>query len=221
MTDTKRFALLILFTVCAATIPTRAFAQGGPYPTEFGTIEYMVEGAQNGTMIRYWRNWGLERAESNDLTLSMFGITQVTQTYSITNAETVTTIDLTDNTATQIQNPASNFYDMSPDQMANVNQSMMQAMGAQLVGTDVILGQECEVWELAAIGGDMCLWSGVELRNAGGAAGVMMSMTATSIDTSALGDEPFTVPAGVTFTTGGPGTGNLPSLDDILNSIGQ
>ena len=221
MTDRKCLLGLICLTLLLAIVPTRALAQGGPYPTEFGKIIYMVEGAQSGTMTRYWRNWGLERAETNDLTLSFFGITQVTNTHSITNAETVTNIDLTDNTATQIQNPAADFYNMSPDQMANVNQSMMQAMGGQLIGTEVILGQECDVYEVAAISGEMCLWSGVELRNNGGAAGIMISMTATSIDTNDQGEGPFTVPAGVTFSTPGGGTDNIPSLDDILSGFGQ
>ena len=219
MTDKKRLALLISFTLLAATVPPRLFAQGGPYPTESGKVEYAVEGMQSGTMIRYWRQWGFERAEYNDFSLSVFGVSQVTQTHTITNAETVTNIDLTTDTATQIANPVSDFYNMSPDQLDNVNQMMMQNMGGQLVGTEVIAGQECEVWELGATGGDMCLWSGVELRNAAG--GAMLTMTATSIDTTtSVGDEPFTVPDGVTFNTPGAGTDNVPNLQDLLQGLG-
>ncbi len=221
MSESRRLALLISVTLCLVTIPPRAFAQEGPYPSESGKIEYTVEGVQSGTMIRYWRNWGFERAEFNDLSVSMFGISQVTRTHTITNADTVTSIDLTDNTATQIQNPVSDFYDMSPDELENLNQTMMQNLGGQLTGTEVIAGQECEVWEVASIGGNMCLWSGVELRNSGGLGGISVTMTATLIDTSDPGEEPFTVPAGVTFSTPGAGTPNIPNLEDLLQGLGQ
>ncbi len=212
-----RLSLAVSASLVASVLISSAEAQEGPYPTETGKIEYEVTGMQSGTMTRYWRQWGLEQAEYNDQTMSMAGITQVTLTHKITNAETVTNIDLTDDTATQIANPMGDFYDMSPDQMDNVNQMMMQNMGGQLTGTDVIAGQECEVWEVGMMGGEMCLWSGVELRNS---AGGMLTMTAISIDTDTpVGDEHFTVPDNVTFTTGG-GSGPPPNIQDILDGLG-
>ena len=48
MTDKKRLALLISFTLLVATVPPRLFAQGGPYPTESGKVEYTVGGMQSG-----------------------------------------------------------------------------------------------------------------------------------------------------------------------------
>ncbi len=197
-----------------------AAADDGPYPSEYGMVEYSVSGMQTGTMTRYWRAWGFEQAEYQDLTLSMSGITQQTKSWTITTPETVTNIDQLTNTATQIANPMANAYNMSDAEMDNVNQMMMQNMGGQMVGTEMIAGQECEVWQLAAIGGDVCLWSGVELRNTAG--GGMMTMTADNIDTTTPIDEAhFTVPDDVTFTTPGAGTGDVPTLEELMQSLGQ
>ena len=213
-------SLVTCLVVSVFVVAGSAAADEGPYPTEFGMVEYSVSGMQTGTMTRYWRAWGFEQAEYQDLTLSMSGITQETKSWTITTPETVTNIDQSTNTATQIANPMANAYNMSQDEMDNVNQMMMQNMGGQLTGTEVIAGQECEVWQLTMVGGDVCLWSGVELRNTAG--GGMMTMTAETIDTSTpVDDVHFTVPDDVTFTTPGAGTGDVPTLEELMQGLGQ
>ncbi|MEM7123987.1 MAG: hypothetical protein AAF563_22110 [Pseudomonadota bacterium] len=218
---TFRFGVVVLSAFGMAGLSAGAAeAQEGFYPTEYGTVEYSVEGMQSGTTTRYWRDWGREQAEYQDLALSISGITQETKTWTITTPETVTNIDLTTNQGTQIANPMANAYNMSEEELENFNQTMMQNMGGQLVGTDTIAGQDCEVWDLGMTGGSMCVWEGVPLANDAG--GGMLTMTAVSIDTDTPVDEiHFTVPDDVTFTTPGAGTGDVPSLEDLMQSLGQ
>lgn len=216
-----RFGVVLFSALVVVGMPGgAATAQDGFYPTEYGTVEYTVEGMQTGTMTRYWRDWGREQAEYQDLSLSVSGITQETKSWTITTPETVTNIDLVTNQGTQIANPMANAYDMSEEELEDINQTMMQNMGGQMVGTDTVAGQDCEVWDLDMAGGTMCLWEGVPLSNSAG--GGMFTMTALSIDTdTAVDDVHFTVPDDVTFTTPGAGTGDVPSLEDLMQGLGQ
>jgi len=171
------------------------------YGIESFTIVHKHEGMQTGTVTEHVRDWGNERVEIKKLEMKMGPISQKENKRVITKGESITTIDLETNTATQIKNP---MYAAMTSQIQGDNDAidfgkkMLTAMGGKETGKTASYGGEsCNMWEMAQMMQKMCMTDDgltVFLEN------TMVNMKDTAVEVR-KGDpgppEAYEVPAGM------------------------
>lgn len=153
------------------------------YQIASGMVEYTLSGAQNGTEILYFTDYGMREAKYSHTEIKVGTFTQKTNRVTILEGATIYTIDLDNNTGTKIENP---FYKKFEGQDATeVGERMLRDMGGQKIGTESFLGKMCEVWEIQKLGSKMWVWSGIPLKNETRFAGMQSFVVATKLEPNA------------------------------------
>ncbi|MCI4643512.1 MAG: hypothetical protein MRY64_01885 [Hyphomonadaceae bacterium] len=187
------------------------------HPVEKACVTYEMNGQmQSGTVTRCHRDFGYESYEIQDVSIGFGGFSQTQTTHTITIGDTIYTIDLQSNTATQTTNPmyaglADAMEDASPEELGA---SFLEAMNMSPTGeTNTVAGEGCTVYSSPMMG-TACFtsdWLMLEQSVMG------MGQSATSVDrTSGGADENYTLYQNMTVSDG-PDLSNLPGgLADIL-----
>ena len=187
------------------------------HPVEKACITYQLNGQmQSGTVTKCHRDYGYEAFEIQDIQIGMGSFSQSQKSHTITIGDTIYSIDLAANTATQTTNPmyqglVNSLQNSSPEDMG---QAFLSAMNMSPTGqTKTVAGEECSVYSSQMMG-TACFtsdWLLVEQDVMG------MGQIATSLDRSSGGaDANYTLYQTVTVSDG-PDLSNLPGgLADIL-----
>lgn len=115
------------------------------------TIKYKLEGAREGERIVYSQDWGR-------------CVTEITGNQKIiasmeNGKQYVTSINLDSNTGTKMANPIyqSLLESLNAKTPKEFNFAILEKMGGKVVGEKTILGNKCEVWEMAEGAQKTCL----------------------------------------------------------------
>lgn len=174
---------------CLAVLPLAAHAGADVklHPIEKYTISYEFEGMQSGTSTQYNRNWGHLRAEIQDTTTSMRGVTIANKQRMIVKDAEIIMIDLKTNTATKTRNP---MYDRLIASLGEreltgeeLGEEMLRAMGGSPTGeSGSFAGESCNWWQVAQVGQKLCITNdALTLRMEMNLGGMRMIQTATSV----------------------------------------
>lgn len=165
-------------------------------------VVYDVSGVHAGQETLYWDDWGLREARYTKTTMSMMGVTQDTDTWTITLGEKMYAIDQNANTMSTLDTSEMGaFVNMSDAEMKQMADQMMKAMGSKRIGSDYIADQSCEVWATDFGNAETCLWMGVTLSEKAEMMGMKTNKVAVSaVPNYAVDEKHFEVPTGLPTT---------------------
>lgn len=148
-------------------------AQTKLYEIESGKISYEIKGSGNlmGTQTKsigkkrlIFDDYGAKSlTEENKIQkTTVMGQTQTDKTHTMTYLKdaTIYHVDFDNKKITRMENMGAMM--MGGGDMSAKGKEMMQKMGGKMLGTDKVLGYECEVWELMGV--KQCIYKGVTLK---------------------------------------------------------
>lgn len=171
------------------------------YGVKSGRIDYEITGLQSGQSTTYWDDWGMREAENWEVTLTLGDRSVPVRRLSLRTREGLVLADLSANTATRAENPI--FHFLKEEGLSggeDLGQKWIESMGGVRDGTDTVAGQTCDVWVVESLGGKLCIWQGLMLRQEVQVEGSHFLKVAVAIDTDEkVGDDRFTLPDGLSF----------------------
>lgn len=174
------------------TAPSGDSSGSHPFGMQSGRVEYQVIGAETGTEVLSWDNWGGRMAIQTKATMGMTTEDKTT----LVATDKVTMVDNLTKTGTSLANPMKDVM-MSGGTTDDMTARMMTQMGASKQGTDTVLGKTCDKYVSAMA--TTCVWQGIALKTESTANGVTTTKIASKIDEGATPDPTvFDVPAGTT-----------------------
>jgi hypothetical protein len=187
--STRPYSIIAAFCLGMALLPLPATADPEVklHPIEKYTIAYEFEGMQSGSSTQYNRDWGHLRAEVQDTTTSMMGVTIANKQRMIVKDAEIITIDLKTNTATTTKNP---MYDRLVASLRDRNltseqlgEEMLRAMGGAPTGeSGSFAGESCDWWAVQQVGQRLCITDdALTLRMEMNLGGMKMVQTATAV----------------------------------------
>ncbi|MEM7037225.1 MAG: hypothetical protein AAF570_09620, partial [Bacteroidota bacterium] len=167
-----------------------------------GMVKYQVSGNASGTEVLYWDHFGWREARHKDQTIKMMGIETPDHSLALLDGEEITNVNLTTNTGTVMQfSQLSEIADQSDEDLAAVGERMLKQMGGKVVGTEVLLGKTCTVYEIKNLGTKTWIWEGIPLKTITNMMGMEINVEATAVETNIkVPADKMQVPAGVKIT---------------------
>lgn len=182
----------ILLSLSIAIFAIAAIAQETDYKQfaiKSGYVEYELTGNTAGTKKFWWDNYGEKsRTEiKSTTTIKIFGRTSKEEQHSIsvTNGTTNYTWDLIKGTAYKTSNEE--YVDMGKEltegmteaEIEQMGQDIIDALGGERLGTEKILGKECEVLKIMMA--KVWIYKGVPLKSEAKALGISANEIAIEI----------------------------------------
>lgn len=200
-----------------------AAAEEGQFELESARIVYELTGMQQGKQVVSFEDHGKRMRQEVDATMSMMGITMPLKTISITDGDTMYTLDPDKRTATKID-----MSGVDRKRMQAFSEEMLKQMGLKKTGASkTVAGKTCEVYEAEGtispgqaggagmaggpggpggagkpapgigLGTKNCLWKSMPLEIQMDMMGMQMNIRATSIETGIdIPDADLKVPEG-------------------------
>lgn len=211
MHQLKRILLLGTAVVFALCGPAHAVKR---YEVKSGYIKYENT---HGTEELYWKNFGEQEARYQDATVSVFGMTKTTRTVNIIDGKWGYSYELGSNTATKIDHEEMMKQVMGAkgQQPRDFSEQMLEAFGAQKVGTDTVLGKKTTVYNLTDFG-DYKVWvyKGLALKAEMQMMGFDFSMKAVEFKENASIDQAkLSLPAGIQIVDAD--VSDMPSAEEM------
>jgi len=173
------------------------------YQIKSGIVEYTLSGTRTGTETIYFDNWGMREAKYTKSEMSMMGVTQKQNTLVIIDGETTYSIDLDTKTGTKMETPMLKELAANNKDLTDAGEKMMKSMGGAKIGTEVVLGKTCDVWEIKTMQSKTWVWKNVPLKTQVNMANMQMTMIATKFEEGAsIPADKFKVSSDVTITEG-------------------
>lgn len=151
--------IAVLFVM---TITTASLHAQEKLPFKSAIIEYKISGDyQNGEMEMYFDNYGEKRCIISKIDMTMGDMDTSTHTMMIFSGNDIYNINLAEGTGTKTT--------LSPEQkeqmMQMAQQMSIEAMKSRgnMIGTETILGKECEIYDMQGI--KMWIWEGIGLKS--------------------------------------------------------
>jgi hypothetical protein len=205
-----RFSFVVSLILAATALLGLQAAQAAPklHPVKSYTIVYTLEGMQAGTVTQHSRDYGNLTAEISQVETRVAGKVFPDHKQVIADGEWLTTVDLTNKTATRVPRPK--LEDLSPKLKGRdpleVAREMFQAMGAKPTGKKLQYAAEsCEVWtQTQGFAITFCITSdGLSLYSQTSVGGMTATRTATTLKRGDGGpDSAYKVPAGISVSEG-------------------
>jgi len=196
-------SILLTATLLAAAGATSAEAgEGRRYAMESAIVHYDVEGVQKGTETLWFDRYGLREARERKSTLSFGGFTKDSHTLTIVEGQSVTNVDLTTKTATQLtdENMKKMLEASITDDPEKAGEAHLESMGGKRGGTDTVAGKTCTIWTLPTMNTRTCVWKGIPLLSEASMGNATVTMRATRVEEGAsIPAARFALPAGVTM----------------------
>lgn len=193
----KKNLLLIMVILFAL----EGFAQNYKrYAFKSGIIKYKYEGKTTGTEVLYFDDYGKKEAKYSNTVTKMLGVKSYENTITILNGDQVINYDEKTGKATKSTNPAIHAFttdeDMDYEEYAI---EMMKSLGFEKVGTETVLGKNCDVWEGM---GTIYTWKGLSIKSNTKIMGMNINIIATDVQTNVrIPASKFELPAGVEVNT--------------------
>jgi len=169
------------------------------YEFKSGKVVYQSTGSMNGSETMYFDNYGMLEVKNTTATLEMMGIKQVSDTKVIMDGKWVYTIDNNSGEANKMENP---LYSMFPEggDIEKVGEQMMINMGGKKIGTETLLGKECEIWEIKKLMSKVWVWKSIPIKSEVNMMGMNITQIATSVEVDInISADKFKIPEGVEF----------------------
>jgi len=197
------FALSSSFLLASSTASSQSLAGVKRYQIKSGVVEYTLSGTRKGTETIYFDNWGMREAKFTKAEMSMMGFTQKQNTLTLLDGETTYNIDLDTKTGTKMETPMLKELAANNKDLTEAGEKMMKSMGGVKIGTEVVLGKTCNVWEIRNMKSKTWVWKGVPLKTQVSMPSMEMTITATKFDEgAAIAADKFKIPSDVTITEG-------------------
>lgn len=198
------FALSSSFLIASGTASSQSLAGVKRYLVKSGIVEYTLSGTRKGTETIYFDNWGMREAKHTKAEMSMMGITQTQNTLGIIDGAYTYNIDLDTKTGTKMETPMLKELAANTKDLTEAGEKMMKNMGGVKIGTEVILGKSCDVWEIKNMKSKTWVWKGVPLKTHVNMPSMEMTIMATKIDEGAsIAADKFAIPPDVKITEAG------------------
>ncbi len=149
------------------------------YDVKSGIVAYKItiSGKTMGGTIKgegveqlYFKNWGAvelrEEKSSQTTRIKFFGRekTEKTATHVINELDNGKSyiVDFNTKSILEREDPMMNLFKQTNKDVGDAGKSMLEASGGKKVGTEKILGYNCDVWEI--VGGKQWMYKGVVLK---------------------------------------------------------
>jgi hypothetical protein len=220
----KKNILLLIVIIIGISANAQNYKR---YAFKSGIIEYKYEGKTTGTEILYFDDYGKREAKYSNTVTKMFGVKSYENTITILNGDQVTIYDEKTGKATKSTNQAIQAFstdeDMDYEEFAI---KMMKSLGFEKVGTETVLGKNCDVWEGI---GTIYTWKGLSIKTITKIMGIKINIIATDVQTNVrIPASKFELPGGVEIKTmnnfsddenNPEGQQNMESLKSGLNGL--
>ena len=210
LSNRKYYRVFIAFMLYTLVLGLHTlFAQSTPsykrYNVQSCIVEYSLGGSQKGSETLYFDRWGMREARYSNKELSMMGVQQKTNTLLITDYDWMYNIDLDKKTGTKTKNGIfqSLLKNAKNNDLIEAGMKMMKDMGGEKIGTEMVAGKTCDIWEIQKLGSKTWICIAVPLKVAAKFAGVEITSVATKVQEGAtIPESKFKVPAGVKVKEG-------------------
>jgi len=195
--------ILCVTLVVVFSVVLRAEAAQNRYKLKSGYIKYQLDGQNKGTEELYWDNFGQNEARYTNISMTVFGMAQTTNSIYIIDGDWAYSVDGQTNTATKINYTAMMTKMKGGDNTQkpmDFSEEMIQAFGGVKAGTEKILGKTATIYNLANMGDyRVWLWKGVPLKSEANFMGFAVNMVAVEFKENVrVAQAKLTLPPGVT-----------------------
>jgi len=198
------FALSSSFLFAFGTASSQSLAGVKRYQIKSGVVEYTLSGTRKGTETIYFENWGMREAKYTKAELSVAGFTQKQNTLTLMDGGYTYNIDLDTRTGTKMETPLLKEIAANQKDLTEAGEKMMKSMGGVKIGTEVVLGKTCDVWEIKNMKSKTWVWKGVPLKTQVSMPSMEMTIMATKLDEgAAIAADKFTIPSDVKINDAG------------------
>lgn len=169
------------------------------YQFKSGKVVYETSGSMTGTETMYFDDYGMLELKETKATLEMMGIKQVTDTKVLMNGKWIYTIDKNSGEANKMENP---LYSMFPEggDLEKVGEEMMINMGGKKIGSETLLGKECDIWEIKKLMSKVWVWKSIPIKSVVNMMGMNITQIATNVEVDiSVSSDKFKIPEGVEF----------------------
>lgn len=198
----KRFRLmLIVFIIAGSFINIEAQRRINTYKIKKAIVTYKYTGMSEGVETLYFDNYGKKEARYSELVTKAFGFTNKTKELNLHLDSVNYNINLLTNTGIKQSMPGDfsgrNMAGMEEWKGIGSGEEMMDAMGFEKTGEEMILGKKCEIWE--GMGTKTWTWNNISLKSIVNIMGEM-TIEATEIDlNTSIPASKFKIPEGINF----------------------
>ena len=172
------------------------------YGVKQGKIVYEVTGFQAGKATTYWEDWGMREAETSEISVEIGDDRMVSlKMLSLRLPEGLVVADLKARTGRKSVNPIFAFLDDSGlSSGTELGEKWIESMGGVRDGQSEVAGKTCDVWVVEQLGGKLCIWKGLMLKQEAQVEGRRFTKTAISIEPDlAIPQGTFDVPTNLQF----------------------
>lgn len=167
-------------------------------------IEYEYGGGATGTKKQYIGNYGMYERTEDDFSVKMGEENRPVKQLVIRQDSIQYMIDLLEKVgrkgASQLEELKPMMVNFNAEQKKNVNMELMRSMGGTKIGTETVLGKECEVYDVQGFM-KVAMWQGITMRSEMDMGGLTMTLTAKKIEMNpSLSLDMFTAPKDVKIT---------------------
>ena len=188
--------LLFISLIISIAISAQDFKR---YEFKSGKVVYQSTGSMTGSETMYFDNYGMLEVKNTTATLEMMGIKQVTDTKVIMNNKWVYTIDNNSGEANKMENPLYSMFTKGTD-LEKVGEEMMKNMGGVKIGTETIIGKNCDIWEIKKLMSKVWVWKSIPIKSEINMMGMKITQLATSVEVDIeVSADKFKIPEGVEF----------------------
>ena len=159
----KLLGFVMVTAIVFAAIPAQAAAKR--YQLKSGIVEYEYTGANvSGTETLYFENYGEKEARYSQQKISFMGVKQNVENVSYVDGQWAYSYDPKTKEASRINYEKMMQSMMGEKRAVDYSDEMLEAMGAAKVGTEKLLGKNCNIYEMKDFGTRVWVWKGVALK---------------------------------------------------------
>ncbi len=196
----------LLLACSPAALPESGYKR---YGLESGIIEYEVSGTKTGKETLYFDRWGAREAKYSTTRAQSHGVSRTSHRLALIEGEWLTRIDLDAGQGVRTRNTAlaRTANKMGSRDLSGAAERYILEAGGEKIGSEVIAGRACDVWELKKLGTKTWLWKSIPLKTHFRVHGRERLVVAKRVEDGVeIPEQRFVVPEGVELVTREPAT---------------
>jgi hypothetical protein len=192
------------------------------YEVVSGIVEYALGGAEEGTEILYFEDYGNIEARHKTAQAQVPGGIKLpqgvelpkTEQVNITKGDTIYSYDVNTRAGTKLNNTLDVFGKQgNGDDLQKMGMEMLKNMGAVQDGTKTVAGYECDLYVIEKMNTQTCIYKGVTLESTVIVVGITNTITAKSAQFDVdIPEDKISVPDDVSISDQG-------NIQDLLKNI--
>jgi len=202
-------AIVLILLLPVAVVAGKKSPWEVELPFNSATIHYTISGIENGSEVKYIRDFGREVATYHTTKTSMMGMTMVNETVEIDTPDWQYQFDLSKGTGTKNVNPqkymVEEYNKLSEAERKQIEENA-EKMGASVAdgfggsvqkNAEKILGYSCDRAEIMGTVAYNIHGTGIPLRVQSSMMGMSMKIEATAVDEGQAAAKFFQLPEGI------------------------